>query len=219
MKKLFFLLISTSLISILSASAQPHQGWKAGMNINWINFENSIYKFSPGIGYHIGYAWGINCSPKVNISIESLINRKSVKSEYDQYFYLPKEERDEINYKRQQERLDAYGLSIPLGINFMITPWLYASGGYEFSWFPEDWCEDDYYINTYDHAFYLGSGFHTRYFDFVIRYSKSLNSEKTDPAIDYYMNGNIETYPTETNKTNNLQFSIILSLGKKNKKE
>ncbi|TAJ09362.1 hypothetical protein DMA11_20195 [Marinilabiliaceae bacterium JC017] len=199
--------------------AQPNRGWKGGININWINNDSKNMKYLPGIGYHFGYAWRINCSPKASISIEGLFNRKSIKKEYDQYFYLPKEEKDEIDYKWRQERLDAYGLSAPVGINYMITPWLYASGGYKFSWFPQDFSDDYFFVNKFDHAYYLGSDIHTRYFDFVIRYSQSLNSNTLDSGTYYYPDGTVENYTSKTIKTNNLHFSIILSLGKKNKKE
>ncbi|TAJ09359.1 hypothetical protein DMA11_20180 [Marinilabiliaceae bacterium JC017] len=215
-KHIIIFLFFLPLLSV----AQPNRGWKAGMNVNWINFENSVCKYSPGIGYHVGYAWRINCSPKVSISIESLINRKSVNFKHDQFFYVSDEEKGDFTYDWEQERLDAYGLSAPVGINYLITPWLYASGGYEFSWFPEDFGNDYFDINIYDHAFYLGSGFHTRYFDFVIRYSKSLNKSEAFTANYFDENGVLtDSYTQKNHKINNLQFSIILSLGKKNKKE
>ncbi len=49
-----------------------------------------------------------------------------------------------------------------------------------------DFSDDYFFVNKFDHAAALGSGIHTRYFDFVIRYSQSLNSNALDSGTYYY---------------------------------
>ncbi|TAJ09361.1 hypothetical protein DMA11_20190 [Marinilabiliaceae bacterium JC017] len=207
------LFLSLPLLSV----AQPNRGWKGGMNVNWINNDSKNMQYSPGIGYHFGYAWRIKCSPKVSISIESLFNRKSVELKY--YLIYPWNTKETYQKPWQHKRYDAFYISAPIGVNYTINNQFYISGGYEFGY-----CLDelfgDCYSNQYDHAGYLGGGFHTRYFDFIIRYARSLYSSSSSTVSYYNPQEEANDMKTiRTPKNNTLQFSIILSLGNKNKKE
>ena len=202
MKRIIFLFILIYVTN--SLFAQPNSGFKAGTNLTWFKMENAYGEYSPSLGYHLGYAWRINCSPKVSISIESMLNRKSVQHEWYVEYY--DEEGKPFGFWRDQ-RYDAYYVSAPLGVNYMLNKRFYVSGGYEFGYCLYELFGDQL-GPTYDHAGYVGGGFHSRYFDVVLRYAHTFNEEK-DAVF----------YKGISGKSRTLQLSVILSLGRKKNKE
>ena len=197
--------------------AQPASGIKAGANLTWFDKDDTGSEYSPALGYHLGYAWRINCSPKVSISIESMFNRKSIQ-ERGRLMYNEKINGEYVLGSKMKK--DAYYVSAPLGVNYMLNKRFYVSGGYEFSYSLYELFGDQL-GPTYDHAGYLGAGFQTRYLDFVVRYAHTLNSE-TESYGGYSVDpdtGELYGASYDIGKSSTLQFSVILSFGGKKSKD
>ncbi|MBI9064445.1 MAG: outer membrane beta-barrel protein [Marinilabiliaceae bacterium] len=202
MKRIIFLFVLLYVTN--SLFAQPNSGFKGGVNLTWFQTDNAYRKCYPALGYHLGYAWRINCSPKVSISIESMFNRKSIQERS----YLRYNEKINGEYVLGSKmRNYANYVSAPLGVNYMLNHRFYVSGGYEFSYCLYELFGDQF-GPAYDHAGYLGGGFHSRYFDVVLRYAQTFN-EGEGSFNDYHISG----------KSSTLQLSLILSLGRKKNKE
>ncbi len=215
MKTLFLSLLFIIPTALLS---QPASGIKAGANLTWFDKDDTDREYSPALGYHLGYAWRIKCSPKVSISIESMFNRKSVMKEWDAIYNIG----ENTEYSSSGEiKENAYYVSAPLGVNYMINNRFYVSGGYEFGYSLYDLLGGDRLGPTYDHAGYVGAGFHMRYFDFVVRYAHTFNTE-IESYGGHYLSPTGEEVHSRTydfGKSRTLQFSVILSFGGKKGKD
>jgi hypothetical protein len=123
-------------------------GIKVGANYTFFS-DNNLRDFSPKIGYHFGYVWGIKLNKLYTISIEGMYTQISATG-----------------------NLKADYISAPIGFNYSLKN-AYIGAGYEFRYS----ISSDFPVNTYDHALFLQTAYQIRPIDIVLKYARSLNEE------------------------------------------
>ncbi len=192
LKTSFIVLVITGFYTL--SLAQPATGIKFGTN-STIYPDNDITNFSPKIGFQLGYVWRVELNEVFALSIEGMFTQKSANVETII---------EEMNIHLSDDRKANYLLA-PIGINYKLAN-AYVGGGYEFGYL----ISGNLPVNTYDHALFLQVGYNLKYFDIVLKYAGTLNKEPGGTVV--YFTGMDQFY---TPKSNTLQLSFIVNLGKK----
>ena len=173
MKLLYTLFLLTLTISVF---AQRNSGFKIGYNIGWVSSTledvcpnyNNIYEMNTINKLYFGYSWNIKLTGRYSIQTDLIYNIKGSETtlkdsyiatlppEYSGYIYMGND----------------YGiacLSLPITLNYMITPNLFGELGGEFSLAPLNGPDDNF-----DFGIAAGMGYCTKYGDISFRYIHGL---------------------------------------------
>lgn len=201
--------ISVFLACVATGFSQPKSGIKLGTNYSFYQ-DNEVVDFTPKLGYQFGYAWGIHLNPNWVLSIEGLFNTKSANVEsIGPHSIL------NVNEKR-----DMYYFSVPVGINYSIQNG-YLGAGYEFFISTDG---GNLPVNDYNHDLFLQLGYAFKYFDLVLKYSNTLNTEQGGElgAAYYYEpydqnpDGSLPMGKSyDTTKGQTLQLSVVINFWSK----
>ncbi len=224
MKKLITLIL---LAFTLTTFAQRNSGFKVGYNIGWISstvttampMYEAMYEMNTLNELHFGYSWNIKLTGKFSIQTDLLYNRKgSITNAKDSYVETtpdPYAEYFEVVYSEDFECF-----SLPIALNYMITPNFFVEFGGEWSLAHDNAADDNF-----DFGLVTGFGYSTKYADISFRYIHGLTPHEeftSTSTFEYDSNGvpisGIVTQSEYTEKFRTFQISLTVPVFKHIKK-
>lgn len=174
-------LIITLFATTISIFAQRNSGIKMGLNYSWTStnktsnpYYQNDYEMVPTLTYHFGYSWNFKMVNKWSIQTDIIYNWKGSTSEYKNP-NDPKWALETMEYEVPGARYGGmdkiHYISVPITLNYMITPHFFAEMGGEFSFNPMGGSYD-----WFDFGITTGAGYCTKYADISLRYTHGLTS-------------------------------------------
>jgi hypothetical protein len=198
MFKIFSITILLIIGKILYA--QNTNGIAIGTNYVWHNEINKKKTHTPAFGWHAGYLFNWQLSPKLTIGTGAILNYYQITTTYWETYLIDGEKDTAPNIYASWPLTLAYNLNS----SFSIT------SGYQFGYMlVSDIAEG----NTRDHAALVGLNYKLGFCQLNLNYRHSLNVEKKTDYFGY--EGDLQPYTLTRHKIMGFQFSIYFPLNKK----